>query len=147
MRDVPVDISKILPGYAKKHIAKGGCCGASELIKLHAYTLEEYHRVVHVDLDWIMLQPFEELFELEYSLLHTDDINMKGKNSPISPVQGGFLLVKPSMEVFRDIVNIIYDGDYRPGSGWGGRVGWFYGGLTIQGEKDSPQIAGFVERQ
>lgn len=31
-----------------------GCCGASEFVKLWAYTLEQYHRVVHLDMDTIL---------------------------------------------------------------------------------------------
>ena len=30
---------------------RGGCCGAWELLKLYAWTLIEYERVVHVDMD------------------------------------------------------------------------------------------------
>jgi alpha-N-acetylglucosamine transferase len=33
---------------------ESGCCGADEFIKLHAYTLTEYHRVVHLDMDSII---------------------------------------------------------------------------------------------
>ena len=37
------------------------CCGADEFIKLHAYTLTEYHRVVHLDADTLILHPMDEL--------------------------------------------------------------------------------------
>ncbi|CAN0560549.1 unnamed protein product, partial [Ectocarpus sp. 12 AP-2014] len=37
------------------------CCGANEFIKLHAYTLTQYHRVMHVDADTLMLHPMDEL--------------------------------------------------------------------------------------
>jgi alpha-N-acetylglucosamine transferase len=33
---------------------ESGCCGADEFIKLHAYTLTDYHRVVHLDMDSII---------------------------------------------------------------------------------------------
>jgi len=38
------------------------CCGADEFIKLHAYTLTDYHRVVHLDVDTFILHPMDELF-------------------------------------------------------------------------------------
>ena len=34
---------------------RGGCCGAWELLKLYAWTLTEYERVVHVDMDCLLL--------------------------------------------------------------------------------------------
>lgn len=37
------------------------CCGADEFIKLHAYTLTDYHRVVHLDADTLFLHPMDEL--------------------------------------------------------------------------------------
>jgi alpha-N-acetylglucosamine transferase len=33
-----------------------GCCGADEFIKLWAYTLTEYHRVVHLDMDTVIFK-------------------------------------------------------------------------------------------
>lgn len=37
------------------------CCGADEFIKLHAYTLTDFHRVVHLDADTLVLHPMDEL--------------------------------------------------------------------------------------
>jgi alpha-N-acetylglucosamine transferase len=31
-----------------------GCCGASEFVKLWAFTLTQYHRVVHLDMDTVL---------------------------------------------------------------------------------------------
>ncbi len=33
-----------------------GCCGANEFLKLWAYTLTEYHRVVHLDMDSVVFR-------------------------------------------------------------------------------------------
>ena len=33
------------------HMKESGCCGADEFLKLWAYTLIEYERVVHLDMD------------------------------------------------------------------------------------------------
>ena len=57
---------------------------------------------------------------------------MKGR-SPAVPAQGGFLVVAPSMETFREFQVIIRKGDHT-GKGWeGSRIGNFWGGQTIQG--------------
>lgn len=50
------------------------------------------------------------------------------------PVQGGFLVLRPDQSVYNEYVEILKEGDFREGQGWGGkRVGPFYGSLTIQG--------------
>lgn len=88
-----------------------GCCGASEFLKLWAYTLTEYHRVVHLDMDSIIFRNMvssllfiqlytadvvivnsdsyeqDELYSIDKELLYTGDYNMQG-NSPVPPVQG-----------------------------------------------------------
>ena len=48
----------------------------------------------------------DELFELDKELLFTGDYNMQG-SSPVPPVQGGFLVVKPSLERFEEYKAII----------------------------------------
>ena len=48
----------------------------------------------------------DELFELDKELLFTGDYNMQG-SSPVPPVQGGFLVVKPSVERFEEYKRII----------------------------------------
>ncbi len=48
-------------------------------------------------------------------------------------LQGGFLVLRPDMKVYQDYVNIIREGDFRKGSGWGGATGVFYGSMTFQG--------------
>ena len=59
--------------------------------------------------------------------------NMVGPTRKYKPVQGGFLVLRPSMEVYDEFVQIIKKGDFRQGSGWGGVMGVFYGSMTFQG--------------
>lgn len=55
-KPLPVEIADIENnGYADK-MKNSGCCGADEFLKLWAYTLTEYHRVVHLDMDSIVFQ-------------------------------------------------------------------------------------------
>lgn len=51
---------------------------------------------------------------------------------PYKAVQGGFLVLRPDMAVYSELVGIIKKGIQKPG-GWGGLVGPFYGFMTIQG--------------
>ena len=41
--------------------------------------------------------------------------------------------MRPDMDVYNEYLSIVKKGDFRHGSGWGGQVGAFYGGMTIQG--------------
>ncbi|CAM9972615.1 unnamed protein product, partial [Hapterophycus canaliculatus] len=60
-KDLPVAVEDIENDFYRNHVVKSGCCGANEFIKLHAYTLTDYHRVVHLDADTLILQPMDEL--------------------------------------------------------------------------------------
>jgi hypothetical protein len=134
-RDLPVPLPEIEnQDYALK-MKDSGCCGANEFLKLWAYTLVEYHRVVHLDMDSIIYQNMDELYELDKELLFTGDWNMKA-GSPVPPVQGGFLVVRPSLSRFKEFQAIIKKGDHGGGGGggWAGSgIGAFWGGQTIQG--------------
>ena len=169
-RDLPLEVADIKGERLRQGIKSNGCCGAWELLKLYAWTLTEYHRVVHVDMDVAILQNLDELFQDDSDLwwrqeeegksvvakdgsesssslppekkkkkkkkaiyaLYTWDWTMaRGKNKP---VQGGFLVAKPSMEIYEALVDVVREGDFRSGSGWGGTgAGTYWGGMTIQG--------------
>ena len=132
VKDLPVELDEIEnKDYANK-MKNSGCCGASEFLKLWAYTLTDYHRVVHLDMDSIVYNSMDELYNIDKELLWTGDYNMRG-GSPVPPVQGGFLVIKPSMDTFREFQGVIRKGDHT-GKGWGGtKIGNFWGGQTIQG--------------
>lgn len=131
-RPLPVSIDEIQnQNYAQK-MRNSGCCGADEFLKLWAYTLTDYHRVIHLDMDSIVFKNMDEIFSIDKELLYTGDYNMKG-NCKYPPVQGGFLVVKPSMETFEEFRNIIRKGNHGP-KGWeNSHIGNFWGGQTIQG--------------
>ena len=58
---------------------------------------------------------------------------MVGPKRQYKPVQGGFLVLRPDMNVYQEFVDIIRKGDFREKGGWGGIVGPFYGSMTFQG--------------
>ena len=53
-RRVPVEIDEIVNRAYAELMRNSGCCGADEFLKLWAYTLTDYHRVVHLDMDSII---------------------------------------------------------------------------------------------
>lgn len=52
--------------FLKKNIAKDGCCGHGELLKLHAYSMVNHSIAKHLDLDTLVLSPLDELFDCMY---------------------------------------------------------------------------------
>ena len=161
IRDVPVAVEDIQGDYLRKNVKKNGCCGEKEFIKLWAYTLTNHPIVVHLDLDTMVLQPMDDLFDgmlLDpnsapgkqarsripvmfgkdmpdvIDAYFTRDYNMNNPNNdkPVL-VQGGFLVIRPSMEAFEKYQEIIRIGDFRGGSGWGGLGYVTYGAMTFQG--------------
>jgi hypothetical protein len=67
------------------------------------------------------------------SLLFTKDYNVVAPKRHDKPYQGGFFMIKPSIDTYNEFLDVLRKGDYHPKKGWGGYVGPFYGGMTIQG--------------
>lgn len=131
-RRLPVELDEIENQDYANNMKNSGCCGADEFLKLWAYSLIEYHRVVHLDMDSIIFQNMDELYNMDKEMIYTGDYNMKA-GSPVAPAQGGFLVIRPSLERFEEFRAIIRKGDHG-GKGWGGsHIGNFWGGQTIQG--------------
>eukprot|EP00752_Nemacystus_decipiens_P003689 g3399.t1 len=131
---LPLDLEDIEHNFTRERVKNGGCCGPAELMKFFAYTLTDYHRVVHLDTDAMVLKPLDHLLDATESLLYTTDVNMGDvKKSPVMPVQGGFLVVRPDPGVFEDLVQILKSTPFT-NKGWGGSmIGLFWGGITVQG--------------
>lgn len=159
VRDTPVNVSDIRDSALRKGVHRAWCCGADEFVKLYAYTIPEA-LVVHVDVDFVMVQPMDDLFD---AMLYGDSaavqrIPRERPNDPwptnpqaamtrdwgqVMPgrkpgYQAGFLVVKPNQTVFEEIVNVILNDDYNPGygrdCGWGSKgYGVFVGAMAMQG--------------
>jgi hypothetical protein len=155
-RDTPVNVSDIQGDLLRERIQTNGCCGEKELIKLEAYTLIQHPIVVLLDLDVLVFKPMDEVFDLmlnasenpdtskvplmwpekplprPINIFWTKDYNVVGAGRKDKPTQGGLLILRPNLDVYSEFLHIVYEGDYRS-NGWGGIVGPFYGGMTIQG--------------
>lgn len=62
-RETPVAVKDIQGDYLRTKIEDNGCCGEKELVKLEAYTLTQHPAIVHMDLDTLILQPLDGLFD------------------------------------------------------------------------------------
>jgi len=131
---VPIKSSEIHGKELRETIDKTGCCGAAELLKLRAYQLTEFDRVVLLDMDTLLLKNLDELLESDKEAQFTYDHAMDSPGSSAPPMQGGFMIIRPSQAAYKRLVDVVREGDFRPGTGWGGsRIGWCWGGQTIQG--------------
>jgi len=162
IRETPVDISKINNTAFVERLRnpKSGCCGEKEFLKLYAYALMDYPIAVHLDLDVLVLRPLDQLFDAmllpENTTKRLPDAMWNKtvehpinafftRDYPLSPtikpadkvgMQGGFLVVRPDMDVYEKYRQIIHNGEFVPGEGWGGKklhYGGFYGAAQIQG--------------
>ena len=153
-RDVFVEVEEIQGDFLRETIRSSGCCGEKELIKMEAYALLEYPLVLIVDLDCLIFKPLDTLFDYmlhniapppvhlqrpnnalpsNVSLLYTLDYAVVSPARKIKPIQGGFLLIRPDMEVYEELRSIMKEGDYRKKGGWAGKTGKYWGGHTVQG--------------
>jgi hypothetical protein len=49
-------------------------------------------------------------------------------------LQGGFLVLRPSVDDYKNLINIVKTVEFYQGSGWNrSQIGWFWGGMTVQG--------------
>lgn len=63
IRNTPFDKADIQKEFLREHVDGASCCGAKEYIKLYAYTLVQHPVAVVLDLDSLVLQPLDELFD------------------------------------------------------------------------------------
>jgi len=144
-RPLPVPVKDIEDPIYQEMVHKAGCCGAAEFLKLYAFALLEYKRVVLLDMDSFVMGCLDPLFDDNSTILFTYDMGMckhcgRGPDEKVPPYQGGFFVVRPSQEHFDALAGIVRQGDFREpktkrkGVGWAGTgIGWYWGGRTIQG--------------
>lgn len=149
LRDAPVRKNEIRGEYLRKHIRKEWCCGADEFVKLYAYKIEDHPIVVHMDIDFVLLKPMDDLFDAmlldpQASLQARSRIPLERPADPwpervdafmtrdwgqVIPgrkalFQAGFIVVRPDPKIFDLMVDTIKEGNFVQGfsraNGWGG---------------------------
>jgi hypothetical protein len=125
---LPLEPEEIANEFVRGQIVKSGCCGHAELLKLNIFDLVEYDRVAALDMDTILLGSLDPLGLFDEQVIYTKAFD--------EFLNGGFLFVRPDGgRVKEDVLAIIREGDFRyDGTGWrGSKIGYTYGGETIQG--------------
>jgi len=123
------DIHKIRnPSFAQE-VVSDGCCGPSEMLKLMAYKMTDYDRLFVMDTDTLVHGSFEELLSRPETTLYTAPFAEKEGEQ----LQGSFLVIKPNPEMYDEIMDTWYAGEFG-GDGWNhSGIGYSYGGRTVQG--------------
>ena len=149
VRPTPINVTDIRGGL-KDHVNGASCCGATESLKLYSYLLSDHEIVVHLDMDVVVLQPLDDLFDSmlegpdsparrrlpamwvdnvtelpeQIDAFFTRDYNMLSSTKKREPkqtgVQGGFIVLRPNETIFQASLDTILEGHYNPGHGWGG---------------------------
>mmetsp|Transcript_24062 Transcript_24062/g.58102 ORF Transcript_24062/g.58102 Transcript_24062/m.58102 type:complete len:450 (+) Transcript_24062:351-1700(+) len=162
IRNTPFDKVDIQKTFLRENIGKASCCGEKEFVKMWAYTLVHHPVAVVLDLDSLVLRPLDHLFDAiiegeglkeetfdklpihepgknkipkRIDAFYTKDYNMVNNpsSSEVAGVQGGFLIIRPSEDVFDNYIDLVLEGNYIEGRGWGGKYGYFFGGAQVQG--------------
>jgi len=167
VKDPPVKPNEIKGEYLRKNVHKEWCCGSDEFVKLYAYTIVDHPIVVHTDIDFMYYRPMDDLYdamllppdsedgrearrriEMEYPERRGDmpeDIRayLTRDYHQVIPgrtpaFQAGFIVLKPDLEVFREYLEVIREGNYVGGfsreNGWGGKgYGGVVGSMAMQG--------------
>jgi len=151
-KPVPIPSSLIENTQARKEMehVQGGDNNhfalEEETIKYWGMALMDYDKVLVLDADTMVLDPMDELFERDEDLVGVYDHGLDCCGSAMPPVQGGFLLFRPSIDDFEAVKGLTKEGDWRGGAGWKGtHVGYWYGGVGPDGLLQYYYNKGFLE--
>ncbi len=130
----PIRAEEIQNKQIAQEVVEDGAMGITEMVKVEGFRMREFTAVVMVDCDVFFHRNFEELFRLQ----DVGDLGWTHGGWDIEWVNGGFLVFHPKSKRsefhYQRILELLREGDFRPGRGWkGSGVGWTYGGRTIQG--------------
>lgn len=118
--------------FAYHEMKDSGAIGSTELIKLEGLRMKDFDTVFLLDCDVLFHKRFDELFRIKENHAWTRGGYVEEK------INGGYLIFNPqhpaSLYHHYRIIDVLKEGDFRPGSGWrGSGIGWGWGGPTIQG--------------
>lgn len=63
VRDTPFNVTDLQSDFLRTHMNQTGCCGEKEFLKIYTYTLTDHPIALHLDVDTLVLQPLDELFD------------------------------------------------------------------------------------
>jgi len=125
------DLNLVRSVSFRREVRHGGYCGYAEMLKLEAYRMIDYDRVVVMDTDMLVHDSFEELFNRNETTIYTAPFGDKAESAEL--LQGAFLVIRPNVQRYDEIMDVWYGGNFS-GQGWNlSGIGYYYGGSTVQG--------------
>jgi len=111
LKETPINATEIRGEFYKEKVVKTGCCGEKEFLKLYAYTLVDHPVVVHLDLDSLIMQPLDDLFDAmlgEHDGTHTGPANYTDlRGSKLLPIMPGKPIPKKIEAFFTRDYNMV----------------------------------------
>ncbi|KAJ9469968.1 hypothetical protein DIPPA_35960 [Diplonema papillatum] len=137
--ELPMQPWEIRNPQIAKEVWSDGAIGIWEMLKLEFWRPSvvdlDVDSILIIDTDIHLRKPFDSVFEPP-NMPANATLGYTHGAWTIEKVNGGYLVVRPDERSERDyhnIYDIFREGDFRSGTGWKGKVGWTYGGRTIQG--------------
>ena len=89
----------------------------------------EYKKVLLLDMDTVMVQRVDELWERDVPIIFT-----RPGGDTKEPLQGGMIMLQPNLDTYARMLAVIRKGDFQyNGRGWeNSGIGYAYGGETVQ---------------
>ena len=80
--------------------------------KLFIFSQIEFKKIVYIDLDMVITENLDHLFEKKHFSSVAD---MGSSNKTYIQLNSGLIVFKPSINIFNNLINIFEDGSYYPG--------------------------------
>lgn len=87
------------------------CCGWKEYLKLQAFALTEFDAVMFLDSEVLVMRNIDHLFRCTPTYFLTT-------SGPIEGLNGGFFVVRPSMELFQKTEQLLLHANFTKETGW-----------------------------
>jgi len=97
-RDLGFNESDLAKGFLDYQRTNRNCCGIAEYVKLEVFGLP-YNEVLFLDMDARLIKSPEVLFQCNKDFLYTA--------GPLSPMNGGMFVVKPSKKLYRHMIETL----------------------------------------
>ena len=138
--DLPMEPHQIRNPQIADEVTRDGAIGIWEMIKLEAWrpsvvNMPGVEMILMIDTDIHIRKPFDAVF-LPPMMGENATLGYTHGAWEIEKINGGYLVIRPderSEKDYHGIYEVLREGDFRSGTGWKGKVGWCYGGRTIQG--------------
>lgn len=81
-----------------------------DFYKFIPWKLTKYEKIIFLDSDMIVIKNIDHIFDHDYDFVYAD--------GPGSPVNSGFYLLKPNMNIYNELINCVKTGNFTMNNGW-----------------------------